>query len=246
MTLSRHPSITSCPSPTSASPVRHIVAQRVRRLGRRRVAYRPLLSFGCSINVANARRAALCCAGAARRPGETTERCSRRAAAAQRDPPQPAGWNRTVLPEPGFGATGDVHPEGSQHIHHPAGIVGGDYWPHNPIQVNNERHVLARPAEVETEPVDQIAAAIDPPSAQRPLGNPAHLADGGVRYALRAGREVVVADDKFAVGTGHRAVFIAHHAHQRNGATLRPEQRSDPLYPALCGDQRSDYCPPAA
>jgi len=57
------------PSPTSASPVRHIVAQRVRRLGRRRVAYRPLLSFGCSINVANARRAALCCAGAARRPG---------------------------------------------------------------------------------------------------------------------------------------------------------------------------------
>jgi hypothetical protein len=55
-----------------------------------------------------------------------------------------------------------------------------------------------------------------------------------------------VADDKFAVGTGHRAVFIAHHAHQRNGATLRPEQRSDPLYPALCGDQRSDYCPPAA
>jgi tetratricopeptide (TPR) repeat protein len=131
-------------------------------------------------------------AGAARRPGETTERCSRRAAAAQRDPPQPAGWNRTVLPEPGFGATGDVHPEGSQHIHHPAGIVGGDYRPHNPIQVNNERHVLARSAEVETEPVDQIAAAMDPPSAQRPQGNPAHLADGGVRYALRAGREVVV------------------------------------------------------
>jgi hypothetical protein len=44
-------------SPTSASPVRHIVAQRVVR---RRVAHRPLLSFGCSINVANARRAALC------------------------------------------------------------------------------------------------------------------------------------------------------------------------------------------
>jgi hypothetical protein len=116
----------------------------------------------------------------------------------------------------GFGAASDVYPEGRKHIHHPAGIVGGDYWPHMPIQMNNERHVLVRPMAVETEPVDQIAAPMDPPLPQRAQGHPAHLADGGIRYALGTGWEVVVADHEFAIGAGHRAILIARHAHQRS------------------------------